>query len=101
MEKDKVFVNAEMKLQDVAQMVDLTPHQLSQLINERSGSSFSDFLNRYRVEEFKIRIVQPESDHLTLIGLALEIGFNSKTSFNNTFKRFTGLTPSEYKKTIQ
>jgi AraC-like DNA-binding protein len=101
MEKDKPFVNANVKLQDVAEMVGLTSHQLSQLINERFGKSFSDFLNHYRVEEFKLRIVQPDSDQFTLVGLALEIGFNSKTSFNNTFKKFTGLTPSEYKRTIQ
>ena len=101
MEKDKVFVNPEIRLHDVAQLVGLTPHQLSQLINERAGKSFSDFLSYYRVEEFKFRIAQPKGSQLTLVGLALEIGFNSKTSFNNTFKKFTGLTPSEFKRTLQ
>lgn len=101
MENDKPFVNPNLKLHDVAAMVGLTPHQLSQMVNERSGKSFSDFLNYYRVEEFKLRIVQPANDQLTLVGLGLEIGFNSKTSFNNTFKKFTGLTPSEYKRTIR
>jgi AraC-like DNA-binding protein len=100
MEKDKVFVKADIRLQDVAQMIGLTPHQLSQLINERSGKNFSDFLNHYRIEEFKLRIIQRESSQLTLVGLAMEIGFNSKTSFNNTFKKITGQTPSEYKRSL-
>ncbi|HZY79137.1 MAG TPA: helix-turn-helix domain-containing protein, partial [Cyclobacteriaceae bacterium] len=98
MEQQKIFVRPEIKLQEVAQMIGLNAHQLSQLINERSGKNFSDYINHYRVEEFKARVKDSENDQLTLVGLALEIGFNSKTSFNNTFKKFTGVTPSEWKK---
>lgn len=100
MENDKIFVKPEIKLQDVANMAGLSTHQLSQLINEQAGKSFSDFINHYRIEEFKARVKNADSAQLTLVGLAMEIGFNSKTSFNNTFKKFTGLTPSEYKRSI-
>lgn len=98
LEKEKIFLKPEIKLQDVALMVGLTPHQLSQLVNEQFGKNFSDLINYYRIEEFKSRLKDASYDHLTLVGLAFEIGFNSKTSFNNTFKKFTGVTPSEFKK---
>lgn len=98
METDKVFTRSELKLGDLAGMVGLTSHQLSQLINQQTGRSFSDFVNHYRVEEFKQRIAKGDDERFTLVGLALEIGFNSKTAFNSTFKKITGTTPSEYRK---
>ena len=75
-------------------------NQLSQLINEGVGENFYDFINKYRVEEVKRLMADPQKQNYSLLGLALDAGFKSKSTFNLVFKRFTGLTPTEYKKNI-
>jgi len=62
--------------------------------------SFQDFINKYRVEEFIYRLRNGENDHFTLLGIANQVGFNSKSSFNATFKKFKGLTPTDYRKKL-
>ena len=64
------------------------------------NTSFQDFINQYRVEEFINRLENDQNDHFTLLAIATEVGFNSKSSFNATFKKFKGLTPTEYKKRL-
>jgi AraC-like DNA-binding protein len=97
MEKEKVFTQSEIKINEVAKMIHINPYLLSRLINEKFGRNFPDFINYYRVEEFKQRLIDPQSARLSMLGLAYDVGFNSKTSFNTIFKKFTGVTPSEYK----
>ncbi|MEZ4851347.1 MAG: helix-turn-helix domain-containing protein [Bacteroidia bacterium] len=80
----------------LAEMLDILPNHLSQLINEKEGRNFYQFVNHYRVEEFKRRVELPESKHLSLLGLAMECGFNSKSTFNSVFKQMVGVTPSGY-----
>ena len=89
-----------MTASELAKGLQMSRHQLSQVLNEQLGKNFYDFINEYRVEEFKSRIQLPENNHLTLLGVAFDSGFNSKTTFNTIFKKTTGLTPSDYKKTI-
>ena len=71
---------------------------LSLLINERTGMHFYDFVNRYRVEEAK-RLLRESilRDELSILGIAYEVGFNSKSSFNTAFKKAAGITPSQYR----
>jgi AraC-like DNA-binding protein len=76
----------------------LTPHQLSYLINIGFNENFFLFVNKYRVERVKELLINKENDHLSILGIAFESGFSSKTAFNTTFKKFTQQTPSEYKK---
>ena len=93
MEKEKVFTDNELRLPMLAEQLSLTPHQVSQVINEHARMNFSDFINSYRVEEAK-RLF----DEIPKINqVAYDVGFNNKTSFNLAFKKFTGLTPTEYK----
>jgi AraC-like DNA-binding protein len=76
----------------------MSPNHLSQVINQLEGKNFFDFVNAYRVEEVKRKMADDRSKKLTLLAIALESGFNSKTSFNMVFKKMTGQTPSQYYK---
>ncbi|MES1181832.1 MAG: helix-turn-helix domain-containing protein, partial [Flavobacterium sp.] len=100
MEQEKLFINPELTLGDAAQQLNIHPNHLSQVINSIANKNFYDYINSQRVEEF-IRIVQlPKNQKFTLLSLAFECGFNSKTSFNRNFRKVTGLSPSEYLKQI-
>jgi AraC-like DNA-binding protein len=99
MEEKKPFLDAELTLSSLAKALEVNRTQLSQLINEGIGDNFYDFVNKYRVEEVKKLMADPKTDKLNLLGIALEAGFKSKSTFNLIFKRFTGLTPTDYKKT--
>jgi len=96
MTKDEMYKKNELLINDLAGKLDVHPNYLSQLINEREGKNFYDFVNNYRLEEFKRLIAIPKNQHLTLLSLAYECGFNSKSSFNRYFKKKTGQTPSQY-----
>ncbi len=94
----KLFTNPELSLADLAKELHVHPNHLSQVINTYEQKSFYDYINALRIEEFKRVAGQPESQKFTLLGLAHNCGFNSKTSFNRNFKNATGLSPSEYLK---
>ncbi len=96
--EDRLYTNPEITLAELAQTIDVHPNNLSQVINTFEGKSFYDYVNHRRIEEFKRIVALPESQRFTLLALALECGFNSKTSFNRNFKNATGLSPSEYLK---
>ena len=97
MEKQKPYINSDLTLTQLAEMLSITPHNLSEILNTRLNQSFFDFVNQYRVEEVKKTLIDPKKQHLTVLAIGLDAGFNSKTSFNTTFKKYTGMTPSEYK----
>ncbi|HMG88827.1 MAG TPA: helix-turn-helix domain-containing protein, partial [Chryseolinea sp.] len=92
----KPYLNNELRLEDLADMVEMPSHHLSQVLNEHLNSTFFDFINRQRVEEAK-RLIATEGQ-LTLLEIAFKAGFNNKTSFTNAFKKFAGMTPLEFKK---
>lgn len=75
------------------------PNYLSQVINEKEGVSFYDYINGLRVDEFKRLVTMPENQKYTIISLACECGFNSKSAFNRIFKKYTNLSPSAYLQT--
>jgi len=97
MDSRRSYINPELRLSDLALEMNLKPYELSELINRAEGKNFYEFINSYRVEEVKRKINLPESDYLSLLGIANECGFNSKSVFNETFKKFTGLTPSAFR----
>ncbi len=94
----KPYLNDNLSLRSLADQLDLTPNQLSLVLNEGIGHNFNNFINKYRVEEFKRVAKKPDHSHLTLIGMAFKCGFKSKTVFNTYFKLYTGTTPSEFLK---
>lgn len=96
----KVFKNPELTLVELAQLLNVHPNSLSQVINSIECKNFYDYINDKRVEEFKTIVVLPKNQKYTLLSLALECGFNSKTTFNRNFKKSTGVSPSEYLKNI-
>jgi AraC-like DNA-binding protein len=98
MENQKPFLDPELSLSALSHEIGLNRNQLSQLINDGIGENFYDFVNKYRVEEVKRLMVDPQKQNYNMLGIALEAGFKSKSTFNLIFKRFTGLTPTEYKK---
>lgn len=96
MEEDRVWLNADLNLGKLAQYCGVAPKILSTVLNQHLGTSFTDFVNRYRVDAVKERIVKPESRQLTIAGLAYECGFNSLPTFQRAFKAVTGMSPREY-----
>jgi AraC-like DNA-binding protein len=96
MEQEQLFRNGELKLEDLAAHIAMTPHELSQLINE-SGANFADYLNGYRVEALKTALRDPSQASASILDLALEAGFNSKSAMNRVFKKQTGMTPGEFR----
>lgn len=98
MDNNKPYLDSELSLTQLAEMMKLTPHQLSYLINIGFDENFFWFVNRYRVQRVKELLSDKQNNNKTILGIAFESGFNSKTSFNTTFKKISGDTPSEFKK---
>jgi YesN/AraC family two-component response regulator len=100
MEEEKLYLNENISLPQLATMLNIHPNYLSQVINERFQKNFYDFINSYRVEEFKRVVALEKSKKKTFFALALDCGFNSKASFNSSFKKITGITPSKFVKSL-
>ena len=114
-EKDKVFIsklndllktqkpylNPELNLSTLSEMLEMKPKQVSAKINSNYSQNFYDLVNSYRVKEFQERLKSSSLEKFSLLGLAFDSGFNSKSTFNNAFKKHTQLTPSQYIKTIK
>lgn len=98
MQKDKPYLDPELNLVKLAEMFGITTHKLSYVINTGFNRNFFNFINAYRVDEAKSLLLNPKMEQYSVMGIGFESGFNSKTSFNNTFKNFTGYTPTEFKK---
>ena len=98
METEKPFLNNNLTLQKLSEMLAVSPHHLSQIINERMDQNFFDFINSYRIEEAKILLLDKRGELLTILAIAEEVGFNSKSAFNIAFKKYTSMTPTQFKK---
>jgi len=96
MENEKYYLSSELSLKELSENVDLHPNKLSWLLNERIHKNFYDFVNSYRLKEFQARAIDKENAHLSILGLAYESGFNSKSVFNDYFKKATGMTPKDW-----
>ncbi|WP_413670737.1 ABC transporter permease [Mucilaginibacter sp. Mucisp86] len=91
------YEDPELSLTTLAEKLELTTHELSRIINTVLKKSFNDFINEYRVADVIRKMQDPAYDHITLLGIAFESGFNSKTTFHRIFKQMTGKSPAEYK----
>jgi AraC-like DNA-binding protein len=97
MESSKPYVNPTLTLPALSKQMNVSPNHLSQVINEKMGRNFFEFINYYRVEEAKALLKSPGKQHLTLAAIGFESGFNSVSSFNSIFKKVTSRTPSQYR----
>lgn len=100
MSEEKPYLDPDLTLRSLAEMLDIPANQLSQLLNEGFNQNFSEYINTYRLEAFKSKAADPSQQHLTLLALAFDSGFNSKTVFNTFFKKMMGKTPSAYWKEV-
>ncbi|HMB90204.1 MAG TPA: helix-turn-helix transcriptional regulator [Rhodothermales bacterium] len=98
MNTEKPYHQGDLTLQDLADALGISAHNLTEVINTQLGQNFYDFVNSYRVREVQERLADPDYVHLTLLAIGLEAGFNSKSTFNAVFKKHTQMTPSQYRK---
>jgi AraC-like DNA-binding protein len=96
MTDEALYKKSDLSINDLSSKLGVHPNYLSQVINQKEKKHFYDFVNAYRIEEFKRLITMQKSQQYTLLALAYDCGFSSKTSFNRYFKKATGQTPSEY-----
>ncbi|MDN5203028.1 helix-turn-helix domain-containing protein [Fulvivirgaceae bacterium BMA10] len=100
MENDRPYRNPELTLTELANVLSMSSHHLSQLINQNFQMNFYDFINNKRVEEAKRILRNPNHTKKTMLEIAFEVGFGSKSTFNAVFKKHTNLTPTEYKRRL-
>lgn len=96
METEKIYLEPNLGLKDVASKLEIHPNKLSWLLNEKLGKNFYELVNNYRLQDFQQRALHPKNSHLSVLGLALDSGFNSKSVFNDYFKKTTGITPKAW-----
>lgn len=101
MNSAKPYLEPKLTLAELADKCGLSTHQLSRVINERYEKNFFEYINSFRVEEFKHLVKKDPAENLTLLAVAYQSGFNSKTTFNTAFKKITSQTPKEYLKSIK
>ncbi len=100
MKEKKLFRNQNLNVNDVAKQLNIPRTYLSQILNVHMKMAFQDLLNHYRVDDFISCLHKEEYKNYTLLGIANEVGFGSKSSFNTTFKKLKGMTPSQFKKQL-
>ncbi|MBX7151034.1 AraC family transcriptional regulator [bacterium] len=100
MENEKLYCDPELSLNTLAEKISIPDRYVSQIINEQRNQNFFDFINNYRINEAKKLLISDAHQHLTILAIAFDCGFNSKSAFNAAFKKYTGLTPSAYKKSL-
>lgn len=98
MTEKSVFRNPNLKLNDLAHEINVSPHQLSQLLNDRLSKSFTLYVNEYRIEE-ACKILSA-AENLTIEAIGEEVGFNSKSTFFSAFKKLKGMTPAMYQQSV-
>ncbi len=98
MEDEKPYIDGNFTIENLSKLLNIPRYYLTQVLNEKLHKNFYTFINEYRVEEVKARIIDDKNQNYTLLAVAFDSGFNSKSSFNTIFKKFTGYTPSQYRK---
>mgnify|MGYP003590489085 CR=1 FL=1 len=101
MTDEKPFLNPDLKIQDISKEMNVPVRELSVLINHQLGQHFYDFVNTYRIENAMEILKDSSKSKVTILEILYEVGFNSKSSFNTAFKKHTGNTPTEYRKSLQ
>lgn len=97
MDSEHLYQNSDLTLAQLAERLQISSHNLSEVLNTQAGKNFFDFINHYRVEQVKKDLLDPAKRGYKLIAFAFDAGFNSKSSFNTIFKKYTGMTPSQFR----
>jgi len=98
MDEERLFLDPDLTLNKLSLRLRVHYNHLSRIINERFGLSYNDFVNKYRIEEARKKLTAPEEKESTILDIAYSTGFYSKSVFNAAFKKFTGMTPTEYRR---
>jgi AraC-like DNA-binding protein len=101
MSEERPYLNPELTLGELSAQINLAKHELTELLNMHIGKNFFSFVNEFRLKAVIRRLANPDYDHLTIIAIANDCGFNSKSTFNSLFKQFAGHTPSDYKRMLR
>jgi AraC-like DNA-binding protein len=101
MHAEKLYRDPDLTIVDVASKLNIPKHYITQVINEKTNKNFYQFINEYRINEVKRKIADKKFSGHSVLRIAFDSGFNSKSSFNTVFKKMTNNTPSEYKKMVQ
>ena len=96
-EGNKPYLDRDLTLHDLSLVTGIPRHYITQILNEKHKKNFFTFINEYRVKEVVERFADPKYNHYTILAIAFDAGFNSKTTFNSIFKNQTGLTPSRFR----
>lgn len=97
MKVERPHLNSELTVQDLSKQLNIPRHHLTEVLNVDLEKNFFNFINEYRVEEVKKRLIDKKHEHLTIVAIAFDSGFNSKSTFNSIFKQFTDMTPSKWR----
>ena len=100
METEKPYLNPSLSLRNLADQMEMNSRELSIIINQKLNQHFFDFVNGYRIKEAMDILVDPAKTDETVLEILYEVGFNSKSSFNTAFKKHTGKTPTEFRKSV-
>jgi len=98
MVSEKLYLNPDLNLQDLSSRLNLHPNYISRIINEEFQMSYNDYVNRHRIEDAKRKLEKEDEKSKTILEIMYDTGFYSKSVFNTAFKKFTGMTPSEYRR---
>lgn len=101
MDEEKLYLNPNLKIYDLAKEMRVTTNILSQVLNQELKKNFSDFINEYRIEEAMKKLSDPKFSHYSIFGIAKDSGFNNKNTFNRLFKKHNNQTPSQYLKQMK
>ncbi|SDF76325.1 helix-turn-helix domain-containing protein [Chitinophaga filiformis] len=100
MTQEQLFTDSDLNLPQLAGKMNISVHELSYLLNKGYGQNFYQYINQYRVARVKELMASEKHQHLSMLGIAFEAGFNSKTTFNTTFKKIMGMSPGEYRELL-
>ena len=98
---EKIYLDPELTLDDLASAVGIGPRLVSQVINEKMGKHFFDLINTYRIEAAQRILEENKDPKMTILEIMYKVGFNSKSSFNTQFKKITGRTPTEFARQVR
>ena len=98
-ETSQVYKDTELTIQNISDKVEISPNHISQIINQRLGKNFYDFINKYRLEYAKDELLKLENTNATILEILINSGFKSKSVFNTLFKKYYNITPTEFRKT--
>ena len=99
MQKEKIFLNGNLTLEKLSQNMGVNSKYISQIIHEEYNCHFNDFVNKLRIQEATLMLLNDSYQYLTIEGIAKQVGFRSKSAFNTAFKKVMGVTPSFYIRT--